>query len=468
MRSKCFLAAAFGLITMIVSVRAQAPQASRERAWRGVGPQPCMGPPTVGYYKCSPAPEAVAVRAGRLFDSKTGRMLTKQLVLIQGDRIMDLGSEGQVRIPAGTRVIDLSQATVLPGMIDAHTHMFNNRSQTLTADNSMLIAVSNVQTNLLAGFTAARDMSTHGNGYGDVLIRDAINEGRLDGPRYQVATLGIVWGARPPNPASPDDPLASTVVRSVDDARAAVQAQVKGGADWIKLYPAGAYSFTPAGEAKYVVTYPLPVLQALIDETHRLGRKAGCHVYGGEGLQNAITAGCDTIEHAFGLTQAQANTMVQKGLYYDPTFIRYTIPAMDDNDAKNTGGKYRIIPIFEKAVSMAAATKGLKILVGSGVDSDPFPHGIQALEFEWLVKRAGMTPAAAIQAGTMTNAQMMGWQDRVGSIDKGKYADMIAVSGDPLADITELQRIKFVMKGGKVIKNDLATGATISSSSSSR
>src|SRR6266566_3198621 len=116
MRSKCFLAAAFGLITMIVSVRAQAPQASRERAWPGVGPQPCMGPPTVGYYKCSPAPEAVAVRAGRLFDSKTGRMLTKQLVLIQGDRIMDLGSEGQVRIPAGTRVIDLSQATVLPGM----------------------------------------------------------------------------------------------------------------------------------------------------------------------------------------------------------------------------------------------------------------------------------------------------------------------------------------------------------------
>src|SRR5439155_21670871 len=137
-------------------------------------------------------------------------------------------------------------------------------------------------------------------------------------------------------------------------------------------------------------------------------------------------------------------------------------------DAKNTGGKYRMIPIFEKAVSTAAATKGLKILVGSRVHSDPFPHGIQALEFEGLVKRAGMTPAAAIQAGTMTNAQMMAWQDRSGSIDKGKYADIIAVSGDPLADITELQRIKFVMKGGKVIKNDLATGATIASSSSSR
>ena len=131
---------------------------------------------------------------------------------------------------------------------------------------------------------------------------------------------------------------------------------------------------------------------------------------------------------------------------------------MDDNDAKKTGGKYRIIPIFEKAVRMAVATKGLKILVGSGVDSDPFPHGIQANEFEWLVKRAGMTPAAAIQAGTMNNAEMLGWQDRIGSIDKGKFADMIAVSGDPLTDITELQRVKFVMKGGKVVKNEVAAG----------
>src|SRR5262249_686452 len=315
---------------------------------------------------------------------------------------------------------------------------------------------------------AARDMSTHGNGYLDVQIRDAINEGRLDGPRYQVSTLGIVWGDKPPNPAAPDNPLASTVVRSVDDAREAVRAQVKGGAEWSKLYGGGQYGVGARGEVKYVVTYPMPVLQALIDETHRLGRKTGCHVYGGEGLENAITAGCDTIEHGFGLTQAQINAMAQKGLYYDPTFARYTIPAMDDNDAKNTGSKFRIIPIFEKAVSMAVATKGLKILVGSGVDSDPYPHGIQALDFEWLVKRAGMTPAKAIQAGTMSNAEMMGWQDRIGSIDKGKFADLVAVSGDPLADIPERQRMKFVMKRGKIIKNERATGAPAPVSASSR
>src|SRR5947208_6455781 len=198
----------------------------------------------------------------------------------------------------------------------------------------------------------------------------------------------------------------------------------------------------------------MPVLQALIDETHRLGKKAACHVFGGEGQKNAIVAGCDTIEHAFDLDQEQANMMVAKGLYYDPTLQRYTEPYMDDVDAKNTGGKYRMIPIFEKAVSMAAATRGLKIMVGSGVDGSTYPHGAQALDFEMLVKRAGLPPARAIQAGTIINAEAMSWQDQIGSIDKGKYADLIAVSGDPLADITELQRVRFVMKGGKIIRDD--------------
>jgi imidazolonepropionase-like amidohydrolase len=146
--------------------------------------------------------------------------------------------------------------------------------------------------------------------------------------------------------------------------------------------------------------------------------------------------------------------MVQKRLFFDPTFVRYLEPYMDDNDNKNTGGKYRMIPIFEKAVTTAAATKGIKIMVGSGVDGSTFPHGTQALEFESLVKRAGMSPARAIQSGTTINAEAMGWSDRIGSIDKGKFADLVAVSGNPLDDISELQRVKFVMKGGRVIRND--------------
>ncbi len=422
--------------------------------WRGAGPTPCVGSDG-GVFQCPPAPRTFAVRAGRLFDSKTGRTLTKQVVLISGDRITEVGAEGQVRIPAGAQIIDLRGATVLPGLVDAHTHMFNNRGPKTGTEAAVLIAVQNAQADLRAGFTTARDMSTHGNGYGDVEIRNAINEGRIEGPRYQVSTRGIVWGATPPNPAAPDNPLASAVVRSAEEGRAAVRDQIAHGADWIKLFPAGAYSFSPTGQDQYVVTYPLPVLQALIDETHKLGKKAGCHVYGGEGQKNAIIAGCDTIEHGFGLNREQIDMMVAKGLYYDPTLVRYMEPYMDDVDEKNTGGKFRIIPIFEKAARMAATTPGIQMMMGSGADGSTFAHGTQALEFEALVKRAGMTPARAIQAGTAINAKALGWQDRIGSIDKGMYADLVAVSGDPTADITELQRVKFVMKGGKIIRDEL-------------
>ena len=393
------------------------------------------------------------MRAGRLFDSKTGQILTRQIVLLQGERITDAGPEAQVKIPAGAQVVDLSQATVLPGLIDAHTHMFNTPKPGMTREASTLIAIHNLQADLRAGFTSARDMSSHGNGYADVDIRNAINEGRLDGPRFQVSGRGIVWSGAAN--AAPDNPLASMVVRNVDEARAAVRDHAQKGVDWIKLFPTGAYSFTPTGEVQYALTYPMDVLQALIDETHRLGHKAACHVLGGEGQKNAIVAGCDTIEHAFGLNQEQANMMAQKGLYYDPTFVRYLEPYMDDNDNRNTGGKFRMIPIFEKAVTIAAATKGMKVMMGSGADGSTYAHGTQALDFEALVKRAGMNPAAAIQAGTINNATVMGWLDRVGSIEKGKYGDLIAVSGNPVTDITELQRVKFVMKGGKVIRNDV-------------
>jgi imidazolonepropionase-like amidohydrolase len=442
---------AFGLGVVTATLWAQAPT-TPAAPWRGAGPPACIGPDG-GSYQCPPPARTIALRAGRLFDSRTGQMLTKQIVVLHGERITDVGAEAQITIPAGSQVIDLSQATVLPGLIDAHTHMFNQRGPKTTTEAAMLIAVQNAQADLQAGFTAARDMTSHGNGYGDVAIRDAINQGRIDGPRYQVSTLGIVWGANPAT--APQNPLASTIVRSVDDARAAVRDQIEHGADWIKLYPAGGYSFTATGEDRYVVTYPLPVLQALIDETHRLGHKTGCHVYGGEGQKNAIIAGCDTIEHGFGLNQEQIDMMVAKKLYYDPTFVRYTEPYMDDDDAKNTGGKYRIIPIFERAARMAAATKGLKIMVGSGADGSTFPHGTQGLEFESLVKRVGLSPAAAIQAGTVTNAEALGWLDQIGSLDKGKYADVIAVAGDPLADITELRRVRFVMKGGRIVRDEL-------------
>jgi imidazolonepropionase-like amidohydrolase len=453
------LAVVLGAVACSTLVAAQAPTTPARRPapgpWRFIGPAPCVNPEG-GVLQCPPAERSVAVRAGRLFDSATGQMLTKQIVIIAGERITDVGPEGQVRIPANVPVFDLSQATVLPGLIDTHTHMFNNRVAGMTTERATLIAINNLQADLYAGFTAARDMSSHGNGFGDVDIRDAINMGDLDGPRFQVSGRGIRWA---PEPAKgPENPLDYQMIRSAEEGRAAVREQVAKGVDWIKLFPGAAYSFGPTGEAQYVTMYPLPVLQAIVEEAHRLNRKTACHAFGGDGLRNAIAAGCDTVEHGYGLTQAQLTEMSTRGLYYDPTLIRYTAPYMDDNDAKNTGGKFRMIPIFENAVSMAAKTAGLKIMVGSGADGSTFAHGTQALEFAGLVRR-GMTPAAAIQSGTIVNADAMGWKDRIGSVAKGKYADLVAVTGNPLSDITELQRVKFVMKGGKVIRDDLTAPA---------
>jgi imidazolonepropionase-like amidohydrolase len=384
-------------------------------------------------------------------------MLTNQVVVITGEKITAVGPESSVRIPAGARVIDLSRATVVPGLVDVHTHMFNDPVQGWSPEKMTLMAVSNLQADLYSGITSARDMGSHSNGYADVDVRDMINEGEIDGPRFQVAGRGIVWGAQPPS--GTPNPRSAIVVRSAEEGRAAVREHIEKKVDHIKLYPGGAYSFSATGEDQYVTTYPLAVLQAILDETHKSGRKAGCHVYGGEGIQNAITAGCDTIEHGYGLRQPQLDEMARKGIAYDVTFARYSSPYMDDNDAKNTGGKFRIVPIYERAMQMAIKTPKLAVLFGTGVDGTFFPHGTNTVELEKLVKQGGMTTTRAIQTATITNATMMGWQNEVGSIAVGRFADLAAVSGDPLADITELQRVRFVMKGGKVIRNDLQ-GAT--------
>ena len=437
-----------------------APQV-RPGTWRGVGPvAPCVLP-WGGIYSCPPAPTTVAIRAGRMFDSLSGQMLTKQVVLIQGQRITAVGPDGTITIPAGTRVIDLSQATVLPGFIDSHNHFMTSRGK-MTADQALLVATKRLRDGLVNGFTAMKEMTSHGNGYQDVTLRDMINLGVIIGPRVQVSGRGIVWGGPTPSPNEKPDPglLNAIVIHSVEEARAAVRFEVDHGVDHIKLYPSAGYKFSPTGELQVQETYPLEVMQALDDEAERLGVKTGSHTYGGAGLQNAITAGHagDSIEHGQGLTQELCNTMALKKLFYSPTILEYTQPSIEDTDAKNTGGKYGIVPIFKKNVRMCIATKGIVTVFGSGSQGAAWREGSNALEFTALVKIGGMTPAGALQAGTINAATEMRWRNDVGSITKGKFADIVAVSGDPLADISETERVKFVMKGGEVFRNDFAPG----------
>lgn len=407
----------------------------------------------------------IAIRAGRLFDPKSGTNLTNQVVIISGDRIADVGPAGRVQVPAGAKVIDLSQATVLPGLIDGHSHIYDTltAAQRVNTSNEAwtLLALKEAQTDLRAGFTTMRDLSTHGEGYGDVDVRNAINRGYFQGPRLQVSTKGI--GAVVPTIGFPgvNLPGGNETIAGADDARRVVREQIHYGADWIKIFSAGDYSFSPTGELFVDPTFTLAEVEAIVDEAHRHHHGVACHAFGGEGLRNCITAGVDTIEHGQDLDDAEIAMMIQKGIYLEPTLYRYSMPVITEHDKEATGGKYSLPEVQDRRFRLALA-KGVKISFGSGVDGNPYAHGLQGLEFQWMVNH-GMTPAQALQSATLTASTMMGWQDKIGSVEKGKFADMVAVSGNPLDDITEMQHVKFVMKGGEIIRNDLGASTLLSS-----
>jgi imidazolonepropionase-like amidohydrolase len=412
----------------------------------------------------SQSSKIIAIRAGRIFDSKSGKNLENQVILIGDEKISDVGPAARVQIPAGAQVIDLSKATVLPGLIDGHTHIFGFGLDGIkpggqpfaspindTREYRTILALANAQKDLNAGFTTLRDLMSHGGGYADVDIKRAINRGYFVGPRMQVSTMGLV--------ATGEGILGSPEVnlprnyQTVDgpwEARQAVREQIHYGADWIKFHSTADYEFESNGELRSDPTFTKEEVEAIVDEAHRHGKKAACHAFGGEGLRNCVVAGVDTIEHAIELDQATADSIKKKGIYLELTAYHYSLADYTAKDAKQTGGKYSLESLREKSGRLAVA-RGLKISFGSGVG--PFPHGSQAKEFSYLVKY-GMTPAQAIQSATLVAAEMMGWQDRIASIEKGKFADIIAVAGDPLNDITELERVKFVMKGGQVVRDE--------------
>jgi imidazolonepropionase-like amidohydrolase len=297
-----------------------------------------------------------------------------------------------------------------------------------------------------------RDVETEGAMYSDVDVRNAINRGLVPGPRLEVATRALsTTGGYALEGYSPEVTVPSGV-QKVDSpwaARQAVREQISYGADLIKIYGTHHFYFTPDGKLVNIPTFTLEEVQAIVDEAHRQGKKVACHAYGGPGLHNCLDAGVDSIEHGLDLDEAAIQEMIQKHIYLVPTLYVYEFDSSDD--LKATGGKTSRARIHEASFRRALAAG---VPIAFGTDVGPFPHGTQAKEFAYMV-RYGMSPVEAMRAATWVAAELMGWQDRVGSVDPGKFADLVAVEGDPVSDITELERVKFVMKGGQVVRNDL-------------
>ncbi len=401
------------------------------------------------------AAEDVAIRAARLLDVRSGQWIDKPVVLVKGDRIEAVGSN--LSIPAGLKVIDLGAATLLPGMMDMHTHITGNpedlgySSIAISTAREALDGVKNARLTLEAGFTSIRNVGA--SAYTDVALRDVIDRGDIPGPRIAAAgpALGITGGHCDDTMHAPQFKIEG---EGVADGAAAVTKKVreviKYGADLIKICATGGVlSFRDDPNASQ---YSLEEMKIIVSEAHRLGRKVAVHAHGGDGIKLAVEAGVDSIEHGSYIDDAGIKLMKARGTYLVPTAY------LGDWLLENAERIKLPAPLVAKAkVVLPAARKNLAeafkqgVPVAFGTDSAVYPHGLNGREFAVYVK-LGMTPLAALQSATINAAKLMGWEDRVGAVEKGKFADLIAVAGDPLKDITEMERVQFVMKGGRVFK----------------
>ncbi len=404
---------------------------------------------------------ATVIRAGRMFDARSGTMLANQTIVIRGERIAEVGAG--LAIPAGARVIDLTGATVLPGMIDAHVHVALNVPNE-SFEHHTFVMIQSAQRDLDAGFTTIVDMDSRG-GFGTVELRNAINSGLVRGPRMQVAgqSLNPRASSQTPN-VTPGLFSGYTENKNINGpwlARAAVRELKLHGTDWAKIYTTQDFvgdelrEFRPDGSLVAIPSLSLEEVQAIVDEAHRMGLKVACHTYGGEGMRSCIEAGVDLPMHLLELYKDDAlvKEIVRKKL---PVMMTLDdLIGLDAEDRKITGGKISRLAMGEMTFKKLLAA-GVPSPFGSGAVPERYPHGRQANQFSYFVKW-GMSPAQALQTAFLTAANVLnyGWADRIGSLEKGKYADVIAVSGDPLADVTEMERVKFVMKGGLVIRNEL-------------
>jgi imidazolonepropionase-like amidohydrolase len=409
----------------------------------------------------APSTQVVAVRAGRLFDPKSGTFANNQVIVIRGDKIAEVGAT--VQVPPGARVLDLTAATVLPGMIDAHVHVFP-RDENASSEARALVGAANALTDLEAGFTTVVDMDSRG-GFGTVDLRNAINSGLIQGPRMQVAGQSINQRASAPVSYLGGRFLEGfTENKNVNSpwlGRAAVREVKLHGVDWVKIYTTQDFvgaewsEFKPDGSLVASPSLTLEEVQAIVDEAHRLGLKVACHTYGGEGQRSCLTAGVDAPNHLTDLDDESLKILVQKKL---PLVLTIDdLLSLEAGDLRITGGKTSRLKMSEQSFKKARAA-GVPIVFGSGATSAAIPHGKQGNQFAYYVKW-GMTAAQALQMPFLATAAMLNynWLEKIGSVEKGKFADLIAVSGNPLTDVTEMERVKFVMKGGVVVRDDLGT-----------
>jgi imidazolonepropionase-like amidohydrolase len=397
---------------------------------------------------------AVAIRCGKLLNPVDGALLEDAVILVRGDRVAEVGAK--LRIPDGAAIIDLSKYTVLPGLIDCHTHILlqpeDERGVPPVITKSQAFrtiqGVAAAKRDLEAGFTTMRDLDSEGAGFADVAIRDAINRGIIPGPRLFVSTLAITITAGHMNNAGLNPDLQIPDPAAIADSRQAmiaqVRYQVKYGADWIKLYATGTLRHIDPVTLEPLSQVSLEDVRAVVEEAARWRKDVAAHAYGGQGAKNAILGGVRSIEHGMLLDDQLLKLMVERRTFWCPTLSVY----LPQDPSEDTELRRRIIArhkeVFQKALRM-----GVRIAFGTDVGA--FEHGTAAREFKLMVEY-GMKPIDAIRSATIHAAELLRMEKLIGTIEPGKYADIIAVEGNPLEDITALSRVVFVMKGGQVYK----------------
>ncbi len=406
----------------------------------------------------APQKETVLIKAGRLVDVRNGRVLTDQAILIEGDRIKEVGPAQAVssHAPASARVIDLSNSTVLPGLIDCHTHLTFDPNHTgyaglsISIPREALYGAKNAKVTLEAGFTTVRNVGA--GGYSDVALRDAIEAGDVPGPRIDAAGpgIGVTGGHFDNSLLAPEFHFSrESIADGLPAVMAKVREEVKYGADVIKISATG--GVLSKGDSPEATQFSDEEIRAIVIEAHRLGRKVAAHAHGAAGIKQAVLAGVDSIEHGSFIDDEAIRLMKEKGTYLVPTV--YLMDWFVENYQRMRVPEFMV----EKAkIVMPAARQNIArafkagVKVAFGTDAAVYPHGLNAREFAVMVK-LGLTPMQSIQAATVNAADLLGWSDRIGSIEAGRFADIIAVSGDPLTDVSVLEHVAFVMKGGQVI-----------------